>query len=74
MTSFDSKCQNLQMSPTNFFALALTAFRDIKNIFYLQKVGHGHSLIFAMTPFNGICQNLQMSPHIFMLVQTISVI
>ena len=65
---FDSKCPNLQMSPTN---LCNTShhFRDIKISFlHLQKVGPHHgSVIVAITPFDGMCQNLQMSSIHFVL-------
>ena len=61
MTQFEGKCQNLQMSPTYFYA-QLYSFRDIKISilnFYLQKVDQVHGVKFSqITLFDGICQNL----------------
>ena len=65
MTSMDDKYQILQM-PRIHFCVSSYRFRYIIIlIFYLQKVGKGHSTIFAITSFDGKFQNVQMSPKYF---------
>ena len=57
--SFDGKCHNLQMSPTNFCAIS-QCFRDINILIcYLPKVGQDHRVQFSK--FDGECERRQMS-------------
>ena len=65
ITWFDGKYQNLQMSPTNFWAISYH-FRQILNILFSISRSRSQSAIFTIAQFDGKCQNLQMSStHFF---------
>ena len=73
MTPFDGKCQNLQMSPTQFCA-SFYRFSDIKIAnFYLQKAGQDHRVPFSQLHHSTANDNIyRCIPQIFALALTSS--